>query len=130
MEKEIPHFDGVTPDTEANEIRETEYVDGRVISADNILEHMHPREVVEFINRIYRESADAAKDALIETHGDDVKVLIRDFFKSIETWMRKHKITKFNEQYALVAVVNARMSRMVQKNIKASLDKMGEEEAK
>jgi len=128
MEKEIPHFDGTVPSTEENSKRENEYVEEHGITADNILENMHPREVITFINRIYVESADAAKDALIATHGEEVKTLLRDFFKSIETWMRKHKITKFNEQYALVSIVNARMSRIIQQNIKTTLEKLGEKE--
>lgn len=123
-------FDGVLPETEENAVRETEYVEERMISADNILENMHPREVVKFINNLYVESADAAKDALFESYGEKVKTLVRDFFKSQETWFRKHKITKFNEKYALISIINARLALMVQKQVAEALDKLGEKEFK
>lgn len=122
-------FDGVLPDAETNQVRETEYVADLMISAENILDHMHPNEALKFFNNLLVESADSSKHALFQDHGKKAQELVRDFYKSIETWMRKHKIKKFNEQFALVSIVNASMALSIQKNVVTTLEKLGEKEA-
>lgn len=125
--KEI-HFDGTLPDSKTNEVRETEYVEERMISAENITEHMSENEINKFFINILRLERDAATDHLFEEYGKEkAGMLIRDFFKSCETWMRKHKVSNFYEQMSLIGIVNMAMV-MARRSGAKDISKINKEE--
>lgn len=99
----------------------------REMSSTEILQKLSSKELILLILNLYSEAEDAAHEKMKESYGEEIaNELIRDFFKGMETWMRKHNIVLFHEQYCLVTILNAQMYRSIHNNLAKSMAALGD----
>jgi hypothetical protein len=99
----------------------------REASAQELMQKLSQKELILLILNIYSEAEDAAIERLREAYGEEIgEELVRDFFKGVETWMRKHEVKQFHENYCLVTILNARLYRSIHNNLAKSLADLGD----